>query len=175
MSTRPTEVDCAGPAFSPPPSLNITALTAHGGVSVLECWQLLPGFATSSQAGTIGASIMQLGNLANASYSVLPPGFNASFHSAPAKQWVVFLSGLAHVTLANSTDEAFIVGGKNGLIFAADTPDVSPKGHSTNYPSKEETLAIQIPTGGVVPEHTVLYKGPCTGEQLLRRSLEDLD
>ncbi len=75
-------------AFSPPPFLNITALTAHGGVSVLECWQLLPGFTTSSQTGTAGASILQLGNLANASYSVIPPGFNAGFHSAPTMQYV---------------------------------------------------------------------------------------
>ncbi|KAH9043929.1 hypothetical protein EDB85DRAFT_733685 [Lactarius pseudohatsudake] len=161
--------------FSPPPYLNVTALTAHGGVSVFECWQLLPGFATSSQTGTAGASILQLGNLANASFSVIPPGFNAGFHSAPAKQWVVFLSGLAHVTLANSTDEAFINGGKNGLIFAADTSDVSLKGHSTNYPSKEETRAIQIPTGGLIPQHTVLYNGPCKGKQLLGRSLDYLD
>ncbi|KAI9431117.1 hypothetical protein H4582DRAFT_2113562 [Lactarius indigo] len=152
MGTHPTEVDCAGPA--------------HGGVSVFECWQLLPGFTTSSQTGTAGASIMQLGNLANASYSVIPPGFNAGFHSAPTTQWVVFLSGLAH---------AFIYGGKNGLIFAADTSSVSPKGHSTNYPSKEETLAIQIPTGGLIPNHSVLYNGPCKGKQLLRRSLDDLD
>ncbi len=75
-------------AFSPPPFLNITALPAHGGVSVLECWQLLPGFTTSSQSGTAGASILQLGNLANASYSVIPPGFNAGFHSAPTMQYV---------------------------------------------------------------------------------------
>lgn len=76
------------PAFSPPPFLNITALSAQGGVTVFECWQLLPGFATSSQAGTIGASSMQLGNLANASFSVLPPGFNAGFHNAPTQQYV---------------------------------------------------------------------------------------
>jgi hypothetical protein len=162
-------------AFSPPPFLNVTALAAQGGVTVFECWQLLPGFATSSQAGTIGASSLQLGGLANASYSVLPPGFNAGFHNAPTQQWVVFLSGLAHVTLANSTEEAFIFGGKNGLIFAADTAAVSAKGHATNYPSKEETRAIQIPTGGTIPNHTVLYSGPCKGQQLYGRSLDHLD
>ncbi len=85
------------------------------------------------------------------------------------------MSGLAHISLANSTDEAFIYGGKNGLIFAADTVDVSPKGHSTNYPSKEETRAIQVPTGGIVPQYAVLYSGPCKGKQLLGRSLDDLD
>ena len=86
----------------------------------------------------------------------------------------MFLSGLAHVTLANSTVEAYIQGGENGLIFAADTADVSAKGHSTNYPSMEETRAIQIPTGGTIPQHNVLYSGPCNGQQLGRR-LYDLD
>jgi len=162
-------------AFSPPPFLNVTALSAQGGVSVLECWQILPGFTTSSQSGTAGASSLQLGGLANASYSVLPPGFDAGFHNAPTQQWVVFLSGLAHVTLANSTVEAFIEGGENGLIFAADTADVSAKGHATNYPSKEETRALQIPTGGTIPQHNVLYSGPCCGRELLGRRLYDLD
>ena len=87
----------------------------------------------------------------------------------------MFLSGVAHVTLANSTAEAFIEGGENGLIFAADTADVSVKGHATNYPSKEETRAIQIPTGGTIPQHTVLYSGPCCDQQLLGRSLDGLD
>jgi hypothetical protein len=161
--------------FTPPPFLNITALSAQGGVSILECWQLLPGFATSSQSGTIGASSLQLGTLANASYSILPPGFDAGFHNAPTHQWVIFLSGLAHITLANSTDEAYVYGGENGLIFAADTSDVSALGHATNYPSKEETRAIQIPTGGSIPSHTVLYSGPCCGKELLGRGLDDLE
>ena len=184
------------PAFSPPAFLNISAISAKGGVSILECWQLLPGFATSSQTGTAGASILQLGNLANGSFSVIPPGFNAGFHNAPNKQyvpvplafsplppshttknnrWVVFLSGLAHVSLANSTDEVFIHGGANGLVFAADTADVSVKGHSTNYPSGVETRVLQIPTGGSVPEHTVLYSGACKSPQLQGRSLDALD
>lgn len=74
--------------FTPPSFLNITALSAHDGLSALECWQLLPGFTTSAQSGTAGASSLQLGNLANGSYSVLPPGFNAGLHNAPTYQYV---------------------------------------------------------------------------------------
>ncbi|KAH9981914.1 hypothetical protein BJV74DRAFT_887253 [Russula compacta] len=162
-------------SFVPPTYLNVTAISATNGASTLECWQLLPNFTTSSQSGTTGASILQLGNLANMSYSVIPPGFNASFHNAPTQQWVVFLSGLAHVTLANSLTEAYIAGGANGLIFAADTAAVSAKGHSTNYPSKEETRVLQIPTGGTIPQHNVLYSGPCTGAQLKGRGIDILD
>ncbi|KAI0261179.1 hypothetical protein BC834DRAFT_830699 [Gloeopeniophorella convolvens] len=164
-------------SFVPPTALNVTALTGHNGVSVLECWELVPGFATSSQSGTAGASILQLGNLANASYSVIPPNFNAGFHNAPNVQWVVFISGLAHITLANSSVDAFVVGGENGVLIAADTPDVSAQGHSTVYPSGVATHAIQIPTeGGVVPPHNVLYEGPCrTQQQQSRRGLNELD
>jgi hypothetical protein len=158
----------------------------------------LPGFTTSSQAGTTGASILQLGNVANMSYSVIPPGFNAGLHNAPTPQyvssrtsthlpilthlhserWVAFLSGLAHITLPNSTVDAYVLGGKNGFIFAADTAAVSAIGHSTNYPSNFETVALQIPTGGTIPQHNVLYSGPCKPTELQRRNsgaLNDLD
>ncbi|KAF8493995.1 hypothetical protein F5888DRAFT_1721520 [Russula emetica] len=164
--------------FVPPTSLNITAISAQNGSSVLQCWQILPGFSTSSQAGTTGASILQLGNLANMSYSVIPPNFNAGLHNAPAYQWVAFLSGLAHITLPNSTVNAYVPGGKNGLIFAADTAAVGASGHSTNYPSNSETIALQIPTGGTIPQHNVLYSGPCKPAELERRNagaLNDLD
>jgi hypothetical protein len=91
------------------------------------------------------------------------------------ERWVVFLAGEAHVTLANSSDQAFIFGGANGLIFAADTAAVSAKGHSTNYPSNSETIALQIPTGGTIPDHNVLHSGPCTPAELEKRSLDELD
>jgi hypothetical protein len=159
----------------------------------------LPGFTTSSQAGTTGASILQLGNVANMSYSVLPPKFEAGLHNAPTTQyvtsrtstrppilthlpslerWVAFLSGLAHVTIPGSTAEAYITGGKGGFLFAADTAAVSTQGHSTNYPSNSPTIALQIPTGGTIPQHNVLHSGPCNPTKFQRRkagALNDLD
>lgn len=77
-------------------------------------------------------------------------------------RYVAFLSGLAHITLSNSIQEAWIPGGKNGLIIAADTAAVSEKGHTTQYPSDKETIALAIPTvEGKLPEHRVLHDGPC--------------
>lgn len=70
-------------------TLNITALTGTGGPrgkSIFECWALQPGFASSNQTGTAGALKLELGNLANASYSIIPPFFNAGLHNAPAVQ-----------------------------------------------------------------------------------------
>lgn len=159
-----------------PSTLNITALTAANGISVLECWALDPGFVSSSQVGTTGASSLQLGNLANGSYSILPPRFNAGLHNAPNVQFVVFLSGLAHITLPNSTDEAWVQGGRNGLIIATDTAALST-GHITEYPSGDETLALQIPTAdGKVPGHILVHSGPCEPKfQIARRGLDELD
>lgn len=83
-------------------------------------------------------------------------------------RWVVFLSGLAHLTLPNSTTEAWVEGGKNGAILALDTADVSALGHYTTYPSQEQTTALQIPLGERgVPGHRVLHEGPCQGEELI--------
>lgn len=80
---------------------------------------------------------------------------------------VVFLSGLAHVTLPNSTDEAWIQGGRYGTIIAVDTAAVSKFGHITTYPSDADTVALAIPfENGVFPKHTVLHSGPCTFPEL---------
>jgi len=158
--------------FVPPTFLNVTAIWAENGASVLQCWQILPGFTTSSQSGTAGASILQLGAVANITYTVLPPGFNGGLHNAPTEQWVAFLSGLAHVTLPNSTDSVYIPGGANGFIFAADTAARSTFGHITNYPSSSETRVLQIPTGGGVPNHNLLHSGPCKNAELEGRSYD---
>jgi hypothetical protein len=70
---------------SVPPALNLTAISASSGKSVLECWAL-PGFVSSAQAGTVGAMNLLLGDLSNATYTVIPPGFNGGLHKAPAPQ-----------------------------------------------------------------------------------------
>ncbi|KZV95648.1 hypothetical protein EXIGLDRAFT_671918 [Exidia glandulosa HHB12029] len=147
-------------------TLNMTSITGRHGKSVFECWAFGP-FATSGQQGTVGALSLQLGNLANASFSILPPRFDAGQHNAPNVQYVQFLSGVAHVTLPSSNETVFVIGGSKGLIFAADTIAVSGTGHLTAYPSDEPTRVLQIPTlNGVVPKHTVLHSGPCTGSEL---------
>lgn len=81
---------------------------------------------------------------------------------------MIFLSGLAHVTLPESKAEAWIPGGKNGAILALDTADVSRLGHITEYPSGDSTFVMQIPLGaGGVPPHRVLHSGACHAEELL--------
>lgn len=79
-------------------------------------------------------------------------------------RWVAFTSGLAYITLPDDdASSALIPGGPFGLIFAADTKDVSVRGHRTQMPGITETITLQIPTAdGKVPEHQVLHRGPCS-------------
>ena len=73
---------------------------------------------------------------------------------------VAFLSGTIHITLpSDPSSEAWLQGGINGVILALDT---TGSGHNTSYPAGVETRALQIPfDDGFVPEHAVLYDGPC--------------
>lgn len=71
-------------------------------------------------------------------------------------------------TTASPTTEAWIQGGKYGLIIAADTHDVSKHGHITTYPGDSDTVVLQIPfKAGSVPKHTVLYRGPCRWNEMV--------
>ncbi|PHH79482.1 hypothetical protein CDD80_4709 [Ophiocordyceps camponoti-rufipedis] len=123
-------------------ALNLTAIAASNGKSTLECWQVGP-LKTSSAAGSIGSPFYSLGDVADVTF-------------------VLFVSGMAHITLPDGSDEVTIQGGKKGLILATDTADVSMQGHLTQFPSNENTVALQMPIKD--PEkfrHTVLHSGGC--------------
>ena len=66
--------------------INLTTTAAENGASVLQCWQLDAPFVTSTEKGTAGAMVAQLGNLSNASYSIVAAGSNGGNHVAPAVQ-----------------------------------------------------------------------------------------
>ena len=81
---------------------------------------------------------------------------------------VYFTSGLIHITLPNGTDEAWLQGGKYGLIIAADTPDVSAHGHRTQYPSAATSIALQVPLcAGEDLDYVLLHNGPCTEDEMV--------
>src|ERR1700722_8468454 len=63
QSSTASACAASAPSFVPP-ALNLTAISASNGSSVLECWAL-PGFVASTQAGTVGALNLVLGDLAN--------------------------------------------------------------------------------------------------------------
>ena len=70
------------------------------------------------------------------------------------------MSGLAHATIPDSSDEVWIVGGPYGMVVAL---DLEGPGHFTTYPSDQPSVAIQIPFESVddIPAHRVVAPGPC--------------
>ncbi|KAF4266860.1 hypothetical protein KXV22_007534 [Aspergillus fumigatus] len=154
-------------ATSIPATLNITVVGARNNQSILECWSLEPGFESSTQPGIAGSASLSLGPVGgNATYTIVPAQFDGGIHNAPVRQWVTFLSGLAHITLPHSDDEVWILGGKHGTLLALDTADVSADGHYTEYPSNEVTVAMAVPLGDEEPAHRVLYQGACKATEV---------
>ncbi|KAG5999757.1 hypothetical protein E4U54_001685 [Claviceps lovelessii] len=149
------------------PSLNITALTAANGVSLFECWQLTTPFRQSSESGVVGALKLPLGEMGNVSYNVIPPRFDGGFHHSPALQFVLFLSGLAQISLYEGDEQVSVHGGKYGLILAADTADRTTNGHRTQYPSAADTIAIELPVRDPdALKYTVLHPGACRESEM---------
>ncbi|KAI0338965.1 hypothetical protein BDW22DRAFT_1362300 [Trametopsis cervina] len=139
--------------------LQATSIVTKNGNSAFECWRLSNPFVTSTAAGTSGASSLFIDNLANVTYTVLPERFEGGVHNAPHPQLVIFLSGLAHITLPHAPQSVWAFGGAEGLIFAVDTTGT---GHNTSYPGPIPTVALQIPlAGGVLPPYSVVHEGPC--------------
>jgi hypothetical protein len=60
-----------------------------------------------------------------------------------------------------------MTGGEFGVIFAADTADVSYDGHISTYLGSTESVYVQIPTqDGMIPDHNRLYMGPCDARDM---------
>jgi hypothetical protein len=78
------------------------------------------------------------------------------------------MSGLVHISLPDSPHQAWVQGGRYGIIIAADTKTVSKTGHITEFPGGDDTVIAQFSfKDGVLPGHTVLYDGPCDFRELI--------
>lgn len=77
-----------------------------------------------------------------------------------------------HISLPNATGpssetEAYVQGGKYGIIIAADTRNLSRNGHITDFAGDDTTVIVELPVvGNVAPPHTVLHRGACRLEDL---------
>ncbi|RYP27930.1 hypothetical protein DL767_007457 [Monosporascus sp. MG133] len=99
----------------------------------------------------------RLGDVSNVSYAVLPARSNEGLHKPPHQMFFVLLSGLANVTLPEERDDLWIKAGFNGFMIAADNVG---DGHFTEYPSDEQSIALQTPfANGVLPAHRVIKIG----------------
>ncbi|CAN8103336.1 unnamed protein product [Discula destructiva] len=150
-----------------PLSLNMTAIGSQNGASTLECWQMDSPFSISDTPGINGSAVVDLGDVANISYIVTPPGLDGGYHNPPHPQWTIFISGLAFISLPTNDVSAYI-SGEFGLIFAADTVGLSKLGHRTQYPGITETVSVSIPTkDGLIPSHMLLHYGPCAKKDIV--------
>lgn len=141
-------------------TLWVNALVGKSGVSTVECWGIQPPFIVSTQPGTVGNKILQLGQLANASYSVFPEGHDtdAGLHNAPNAQWVILLSGQGNINFPESRTPNLTVTAPE-LLIAFDTPGTSKIGHRSVW--RGGTSVIQMPfEPGFVPEHKTI-DGAC--------------
>lgn len=66
--------------------LEATTLVTKNNASAFECWRFASPLSTSTGAGTAGASTLLIDNLANATYTVIPPRFEGGVHNAPHPQ-----------------------------------------------------------------------------------------
>jgi len=142
-------------------------VTTPQNTTAIQCWRLIHSpFVVTSQAGIAGSRVATVSNATNLAYVIQPPRFNGGLHNAPVPQLVHVIAGLAHLTLPqDSSQELWLIGGKGGLVIAADT---TGKGHITMYPGDQQTVTITAPfAGGVIPEYEVLKEGPCDGLQTL--------
>lgn len=71
--------------------LNVTAISAHNGSSILECWQMNQTLDTSTEPGIAGTAQVSLGNASSLAYSIIPPNFDGGVHNAPTNQCVALL------------------------------------------------------------------------------------
>ena len=84
------------------------------------------------------------------------------------QRYSLVLSGLVHIRLPNSTSEAWVQGGKYGILIAADTKAVSKDGHITDFPGGDDTVIAQFAfADGKLPEHKPLYTGPCSFSEMI--------
>ncbi|KAI0118571.1 hypothetical protein F4776DRAFT_260169 [Hypoxylon sp. NC0597] len=143
------------------PKFNITAVSAQNGRSVLQCWQIDKPFSYSHALLDNGIAILDFGDVSKMSYTFVPPQYKQEPHNAPFNQWLIMLKGLGYITIPDDdTASAYITPGQ--VLFAADTADVSSKGHLSQFPGVTENIFVQIPTkDNQIPPHTVLYSGPC--------------
>jgi hypothetical protein len=54
--------------------------------SALQCWEFTTPFSVSTGGGTVGAETFKFVDLANMTYTHIPPHFAGGIHNAPAPQ-----------------------------------------------------------------------------------------
>jgi hypothetical protein len=137
--------------------LSLTAVTSdeHDTKARIECWQFKQPFI---KYPTVGKAL-HLADLSNVTYVVLPPYSKEGLHHPPAPMLFVLVTGAAHVTIPDSSDELWITEQGDQVVIANDIHGI---GHDTEYPLNRDTVALQLPfKDAKVPEYRMLHMGSC--------------
>src|ERR1700761_6126443 len=82
-------------------------------------------------------------------------------------RWVFAMVGSALITVPGNSTGFFITGGEFGVVFEADTADISKQGHRSQYVGVSEVVAVQVPpSDGKIPDHVLLHSGFCLPAEL---------
>lgn len=94
-----------------------------------------------------------------------------------SNRWVVITSGVALLTVPDEDqypEHLFSAGSEFGLLFAADTANVSRLGHDSWYIT--DVTFLQIPTkNGEIPIYKTLHMGSCYANETVGLSTEPID
>ncbi|KAJ7264110.1 hypothetical protein B0H12DRAFT_1102878 [Mycena haematopus] len=146
-------------------SLLLNAIVGKNNISTVECWKIEPGYQLSNVSGTVGDKVLQLGNVNNAVYIIIPnddgkPN-NGGLHNGAHAQWVFALTGGVNVTFPEAPGGFTVSAG--GLFISADVLGTSTLGHQSIWAAG--SIFIQAPfPDGVVVDHTVIANHSCEEE-----------
>ncbi|KAI6618772.1 hypothetical protein MCOR14_010547 [Pyricularia oryzae] len=135
--------------------LNVTAIGALNGASTIKCWKM------DSPIDAKGN--LNLGNVQNITWSVVPPGKSERPHNALYNLWLFLLKGIFYFTFpGNDSTDAYLTAGEFGLLFAANTADVNVTGHFSALLGNTETVFARMATeGGGLPNYRTVHMGAC--------------
>ncbi|KAJ7337654.1 small secreted protein [Mycena albidolilacea] len=143
-------------------SLLVNTIVAKNNISMAECWKIEPGFQLSNVSGTVGDKVLQLGNMNNALYIIIPDDDgkpnNGGLHNGAHSQWVFALTGGVNVTFPEAPGGFSVSAG--GLFISTDVLGTSTLGHQSIWAAG--SIFIQAPfPDGVAIGHTVIANHSC--------------
>ncbi|KAF7306434.1 MFS transporter [Mycena indigotica] len=150
-------------------SLLANTIVARNNISMVECWAIEPGFQLSNVSGTVGDQVLQLGNIANAVYIIIPDDNgkpnDGGLHNGAHSQWVFALTGGVNVSFPEAPGGFSVAAG--GIFISTDIRGTSTLGHRSLWAAG--SIFIQAPfPDGIAVNHTVVAQSSCEEYELAR-------
>ncbi|KAJ7137563.1 small secreted protein [Mycena crocata] len=148
-------------------SLLVNAIVAKNTISMVECWKIEPGFQLSNVTGTVGDKVLQLGNMNNALYIIIPDDDgkpnDGGLHNGAHSQWVFALTGGVNVSFPEASGGFSVSAG--GLFISTDVLGTSTLGHRSLWAAGSIFIQAPFPDGAAI-NHTVIANHSCEENHL---------